>query len=543
MLRNCIHQRFDQTAVDVVSKRRLSLNQQRQHEFSRSIICKPRPAQGPPQLPMFVSLARRFKTSGIPKTTTNIKTKPTPKQTGSISKSFSKNTNNWKSKIMETPIEYFSIPCVAAFVGIMTNWMGVKMLFYPINYWGINIWERWPNTPYGFFGWQGVVPTKTEPMAQRLVNIVTERLLSLQEAFGRLDMNTMSNLIQPAVEERVRNDCGEYWLYVLKPVLPYLLPHLLKNLQTEIDSVLDLDHVVLQAFVRDKVVLVDLFQKVGRVELEFLVNSGFGFGFMLGLPQMVLWAVTKAQWTLPAAGALVGYVTNWIAIKLLFEPAEPVNFLGIMEVQGLFESRQVEVSDEFGNFMARRVLNSSSLLKDLSNGGTDGELYAFLRRQLPYPIPSHILEAAVDAIVDIAKSPQNYPHVHAYVTKTLDIEYTLASRLKTLSPTDFEDLLHPVFQEDEITLIATGGVLGLVAGGLQTQLGWGGPAATRRAIMTIAFTLMSSLGFYLHQKHEEEMDEPLASTERPTLRRRETIVRRPSTIQRHKSVVRIPEYR
>ena len=437
-------------------------------------------------------------------------------------------TIHWKAIIREAPIEYLSIPCVAAFVGITTNWMGVKMLFYPIEYLGTNLWERWPNTPYGFFGWQGVVPTKTEIMAQRLVKIVTERLLSLQEAFGRLDMDAMSRLMLPAVEKHIQKDCGDYWLMVLRPVLPYLLPHLLRQLQSEIDVVLDLDHVVLSAFVRDKVVLVDLFQKVGRVELEFLVNSGFGFGFLLGLPQMVLWSITKATWTLPAAGALVGYVTNWIAIKLLFEPAEPVNFLDLVEIQGLFESRQVEVSDEFGNFMARRVLNSSTLLADLSNGGTDGELYAFLRRQLPYPIPSHILEAAISAVVEIANSPSRYPHVHAYVTRTLDIEHTLSSRLKRLSPTDFEDLLHPVFQEDEITLIATGGVLGLIAGGLQTRLGWGGPRALRRAMATIFFTLSTSLGFYLHQKYEEEMDEPLASTERPQLRRRETIVRRRS---------------
>jgi uncharacterized membrane protein YheB (UPF0754 family) len=58
---------------------------------------------------------------------------------------------------------------------------------------------------------------------------------------------------------------------------------------------------------------------------------------------------------------LVGYVTNWIAIKLLFEPAEPYNVLGLFEIQGLFESRQVEVSDEFGDFMNQRVLNAPTL--------------------------------------------------------------------------------------------------------------------------------------------------------------------------------------
>lgn len=174
--------------------------------------------------------------------------------------------------------------------------------------------------------------------------------------------------------------------------------------------------------------------------------------------------------------------------------------------------------------MESRVLNSRSLLEDLADGGSKGDLYAFLRRHLPYPIPSHILEAAVAAIAHVAAHPLDYPEVHFYLTQQLDIHETLSGRLKKLSPTDFEDLLHPVFKEDETTLILTGGVLGLVAGGAQTQLGWGGPQAFMRAMGTIGVTLASSLAFYLYQKYEVE-DEPLASTERPHLQRRETIVR------------------
>jgi hypothetical protein len=120
----------------------------------------------------------------------------------------------------------------------------------------------------------------------------------------KLDANELSRLLLPVVQNTVRRDCGEYWAYVLQPVLPLLLPHILKALQRDIDQVLDLDHVILSAFVRDKVVLVDLFQKVGRVELEFLVNSGFGFGFLLGLTQMVAWAAAPATWTLPVAGRI-----------------------------------------------------------------------------------------------------------------------------------------------------------------------------------------------------------------------------------------------
>jgi hypothetical protein len=203
--------------------------------------------------------------------------------------------------------------------------------------------------------------------------------------------------------------------------------------------------------------------------------------------------------------------------------------------------------------MQSRVLTSRELLKDMAKGGDDGDLFRFLRKHLPYPIPSHILSAAVAAIAEVAENPLKYPALHSelqhsifrtfvlvfgmltfvsrfecrtgYVNEQLDIRDTLARRLKKLSSKEFEDLLHPVFQEDEMTLIATGGVLGAIAGGFQTKLGWGGPAAVSRAIGTIVFTLSASLMFYLHQKYEAEQDPPLASKERPHLRRRETILR------------------
>ena len=101
------------------------------------------------------------------------------------------------------------------------------------------------------------------------------------------------------------------------------------------------------------------------------------------------------------------------------------------------------------------------------------------------------------------------------MTRQLDIDETLASRLKLLSSVDFEDMLHPVFQEDEITLIATGGVLGLAAGLAQTRLGWGGPGARHKAILTIVGVLASSAAFYLSQKYEEVLDEQVP-TKTPT---------------------------
>ena len=430
------------------------------------------------------------------------------------------------------PIQYATIPSIAAFVGISTNYMGVQMLFYPIEYLGTtgpfsfrilddnsnndNNHNNHPNNshssannntnkfkyaPYGFIGWQGVVPARTEKMALRLVDIVTKDLLSLKEAFARIHAATFAQHMLDPVLEAVERDCGKYWAIILKPFLPIVLHHVVKALQEDIEHVLDLELVVLNAFIRDKVVLVELFQKVGKVELDFLVKSGLGFGFLLGLGQMGLWAIKPKMWTLPVAGALVGYVTNWIAIKLLFEPADPVEF-GPFILQGLFESRQVEVSDEFAHFMESRVLSSPMLLDVLTNQN-EAEMFDFLRKQLPWPIPEHVLRAAIKAIRTVASNPEQYKHIHSYVSQSLDIEDTLSSRLKKLTPKNFENLLHPVFQEDEIILIVVGGVLGLGAGLLQTRLGWGGPNAKFKAGLMLIGSMVASAFFFVLPEADE----------------------------------------
>jgi len=224
-------------------------------------------------------------------------------------------------------------------------------------------------------------------------------------------------------------------------------------------------------------------------------------------------------------------VTNWVAIKLLFDPVEPVK-VGPIVIQGLFESRQVEVSDEFGTFMSRRVLNSSRLLDALAQDADDGELYAFLRSQLPYPVPKFVLSAAVRAISNAASNPVENVELHKYMTNKLDIESTLAERLKLLSPTEFEDLLHPVFQEDEIILIGAGGVLGALAGLGQTRLGWGGPGATIKALITVVSVSVSSWGYFIFKEVIEEPKETVILEE-------EKIVVRPVKIRRMNTLVRV----
>ena len=54
--------------------------------------------------------------------------------------------------------------------------------------------------------------------------------------------------------------------------------------------------------------------------------------------------------------------------------------------------------------------------------------------------------------------------MYGYSDEALDLEETLKQKMQQLSGQEFEGVLHPVFQEDELTLILVGAFLGMVAG-------------------------------------------------------------------------------
>ena len=71
---------------------------------------------------------------------------------------------------------------------------------------------------------------------------------------------------------------------------------------------------------------------------------------------MAVWVYWSAPWTLPVVGLLVGALTNLVALKIIFEPVQPVN-CGCWTLQGLFLKRQPEVSAEYGRTITEQVIH------------------------------------------------------------------------------------------------------------------------------------------------------------------------------------------
>ncbi len=60
---------------------------------------------------------------------------------------------------------------------------------------------------------------------------------------------------------------------------------------------------------------------------------------------------------LPLITAFIGWLTNWVAIKMLFEPKQPKRLLGFIPWQGLIPRRQTELAGQAADVIEREIMN------------------------------------------------------------------------------------------------------------------------------------------------------------------------------------------
>jgi len=83
--------------------------------------------------------------------------------------------------------------------------------------------------------------------------------------------------------------------------------------------------------------------------------------------------VTQWLWTLPVVGAVVGFVTNWLAVRMLFRPRRRV--LGL---QGLIPKRRAEIASKIASTVERELVRPSDVEAMLS----DPELHAAAEKEI-----------------------------------------------------------------------------------------------------------------------------------------------------------------
>jgi len=254
-------------------------------------------------------------------------------------------------------------------------------------------------------------------------------------------------------------------------------------MQEHVDDIVDIKQFTVKYCVENKHLIVKIFQECGDKEFIFIRRSGFYFGFLFGLVQMAIWFVYDASWVLAVAGFLVGWFTNFIALKVIFRPLQPKKFC-FYEFQGIFLKRQKEVSEIFARVIMTEILHIRAIWEAIFGGPLSSNFFAMLRAHtlvFTDKLVAEIKPLAVAAMgaekfsrmkEDIAQKvidrlPDIIDNSYEYSEEALDMENTVATKMQELSPIEFEGVLHPAFEEDEIQLILLGGILGALVGVIQ----------------------------------------------------------------------------
>lgn len=194
-------------------------------------------------------------------------------------------------------------------------------------------------------------------------------------------------------------------------------------------------------------------------------------------------------WTfvlVPVVGALIGWFTNFIAVKMLFHPREPKKFL-FMTVQGIFPKRQQAIAERLGNIVAEELLSFDDIKSRINNPDNikeievliDVKLEDYLKNDFPkeYPMLALLMGPSQRAKIKksvLGKVSAMAPEaINKYLDKlesSLDIKQIVEEKVAAFSPAKLEDMLNQVLSKEFGFIERVGAFLGFMIGLVQVLI-------------------------------------------------------------------------
>src|SRR5919108_4911583 len=193
-------------------------------------------------------------------------------------------------------------------------------------------------------------------------------------------------------------------------------------------------------------------------------------------------------WLTPFVGAFIGWLTNYVAIKMLFRPQEPWYILGFA-LQGVMPRRQHDLALKIGEVVEGELLNSQDILEAIDTEELKAHLATviesridrFLREKLfrnswlyanvySREAVQWVKRALITELVNLF--PQEVDAAIKQLVDKVDIKQIVATRVERF---DFDRLEHIVYRVARTELnwvVYLGGVLGFMIGLLQVLFTW-----------------------------------------------------------------------
>ena len=181
--------------------------------------------------------------------------------------------------------------------------------------------------------------------------------------------------------------------------------------------------------------------------------------------------------------AAIGWITNWVAIKMLFRPHNEIN-LGLFKIQGLIPKRRAEIGIGIANVIQNELISIKDVIANIDreefskrlNDLIDGVLEKNLKTKVKEKFPvmqmffsDKMAKEVSDSIKSIIMGNQEkiFEIFSNYAEENIDFSTIITDKISNFSLDKLEEIINSLAKKELKHIEVIGAVLGAFIGLVQ----------------------------------------------------------------------------
>ena len=179
----------------------------------------------------------------------------------------------------------------------------------------------------------------------------------------------------------------------------------------------------------------------------------------------------------------IGWITNWVAIKMLFRPHKEINF-GLFKIQGLIPKRRAEIGSGIANIIQNELISVKDVISNIDreefskrlNALIDEVLDKNLKKKVKEKFPflqmfftDKIAKDIGNTIKDIIMGNQEkiFEIFSNYAEENIDFEVIISDKISNFSLDKLEEIITLLAKKELKHIEVIGAILGMLIGAVQ----------------------------------------------------------------------------
>ena len=179
----------------------------------------------------------------------------------------------------------------------------------------------------------------------------------------------------------------------------------------------------------------------------------------------------------------IGWITNWVAIKMLFRPHKEINF-GLFKIQGLIPKRRAEIGSGIANIIQNELISVKDVISNIDreefskrlNALIDEVLDKNLKKKVKEKFPllqmfftDKVAKDIGNTIKEIVMENQEkiFEIFSNYAEENIDFEVIISDKISNFSLDKLEEIITLLANKELKHIEVIGAILGMLIGAVQ----------------------------------------------------------------------------